>query len=212
MSSHLPFSTTNNDRRSKKRALIRAAARRLVSEVGFRETSIVAVAQSAEISTGAVYSYYPSKAALMADVVAVVSEREIGVLEDIALDDAPVGEVLANAVRTFARRAFRNRRLAWAMLAEPAEAEVDAVRLHYRRRIARVFESILRRGIEVGAFRSLDVEAAAAAIVGGFMEALIGPLSPDRPTDADRADAVAEALADFVVHAVMLIDNAKGDR
>ena len=198
----MPSDAIEPDRRTKKRTQIRAAARRLVSEVGVRETSIAAVAHSAEISTGAVYSYYPSKAALMADVVAVVSEREIGVLEAVSLDDAPVSDVLANAVRTFARRAFRNRRLAWAMLAEPADAEVDAVRLRYRRRIAQVFEGILRRGIESGAFRALDVEAAAAAIVGGFMEALIGPLSPDRPSDVDRADAMADALADFALHAV----------
>lgn len=195
--------TGETSRRARKCADIRSAARRLVSEVGFRETSIAAVAGAAGISTGAVYSYYPSKAALMADVVAVVSERELGVLAEVASDDeAPAGEVLADAVRAFAQRAFRNRRLAWALLAEPADPEVDATRLRYRRAIAEVFEAVLRRGMAAGEFRAVDVEAAAAAIVGGFMEALIGPLSPERPTDAERADAVAEALADFAVHAV----------
>lgn len=189
-------------RRDEKRLRIRAVARRLVSEVGFREASMAALARAAGISTGAVYSYYPSKSALMADVVALVSERELAVIEAIAADGAPTPEVLADAVRTFAGRAFRNRQLAWSMIAEPADAEVDAVRLHYRRRIGLVFEGILRRGIADGSFRPLDVEAAAAAIVGGFMEALVGPLSPDAPIAPGRAGAIAAALADFAAHAV----------
>ncbi len=163
---------------------------------------MAALARAAGISTGAVYSYYPSKSALMADVVALVSERELAVIEAIAEDGAPTPQVLADAVRTFAGRAFRNRQLAWSMIAEPADAEVDAVRLHYRRRIGLVFEGILCRGIADGSFRPLDVEAAAAAIVGGFMEALVGPLSPDAPIAPGRAEAIAAALADFAAHAV----------
>jgi AcrR family transcriptional regulator len=197
-----PPSEPARSRRDEKRLHIRAVARRLVSEVGFREASIAALARAAGISTGAVYSYYPSKSALMADVVVLVSERELAVVEAIAEDDAPTPEVLADAVRTFAGRAFRNRQLAWSMIAEPADAEVDAVRLHYRRRIGLVFEGILRHGIADGSFRPLDVEAAAAAIVGGFMEALVGPLSPDAAIAPGRAEAIAAALADFAAHAV----------
>jgi AcrR family transcriptional regulator len=197
-----PAARPDETRRIDKRERILAAARRLVSEVGFGETSIAAVAAAAGIATGSVYSYFPSKAALMAEVAAAVSEREVGVLEAIAATGDPPSEVLADAVRTFAERAFRNRRMAWALLAEPAPPEIDATRLTYRRRIADVFEGILTRGIAEDAFRPLDVEAAAAAIVGGFMEALVGPLSPDRPIADGRAAAVAAALADFALHAV----------
>jgi AcrR family transcriptional regulator len=197
-----PAARPDETRRIDKRERILAAARRLVSEVGFGETSIAAVAAAAGIATGSVYSYFPSKAALMAEVAAAVSEREVGVLEAIAATGDPPSEVLADAVRTFAERAFRNRRMAWALLAEPAPPEIDATRLTYRRRIADVFEGILTRGIAEDAFRPLDVEAAAAAIVGGFMEALVGPLSPDRPIADGRAAAVAAALADFTLHAV----------
>jgi hypothetical protein len=70
------------------------------------------------------------------------------------------------------------------MIAEPADPAVDATRLNYRRAIALQFEKLVREGIETGDFRSTDPEAAAAVIVGGFMEALVGPLSPDRPTPA----------------------------
>ena len=38
---------------------------------------------------------------------------------------------------TFARRALRNPRLAWALIAEPVDPLVDAERLAYRERYAR---------------------------------------------------------------------------
>ena len=189
-------------RKPEKRELIFAAARRIVSEVGFHETSIAAVAAASGISTGSVYSYFASKAELMAHVVAVVSQREIAVLSEIVSAEGPVAERLVAAVETFARRAFRNRRLAWSMIAEPADPAVDATRLDYRRAVALQFQKLVREGIEAGEFRSVDVEAAAAAIVGGFMEALVGPLSPDHPIPAGRAKAIAEALADLAWHAV----------
>lgn len=189
-------------RKPKKRDLILAAARRIVSEVGFQETSIAAVAAASGVSTGSVYSYFAAKAELMAEVVAHVSERELAVLTDIVAGDGPVPRRLQAAVETFARRAFQNRRLAWSMIAEPAEPAVDATRLKYRRAVALQFERLIREGIRSGDFRAVDVEAAAAVIVGGFMEALVGPLSPERPIAKGRADEIAAALADLALHAV----------
>lgn len=194
--------SSGQPRKREKRDLILAAARQIVSEVGFQETSIAAVAAASGVSTGSVYSYFASKAELMAEIVARISERELAVLSEIVVSDGPVGDRLAAAVDTFARRAFRNRRLAWSMIAEPADPTVDATRLQYRRAIALQFQQLVREGIDAGAFRPVDAEAAAAAIVGGFMEALVGPLSPDRPIDEHRAEEIAAALADLALHAV----------
>lgn len=189
-------------RKPEKRDLILGAARRIVSEVGFQDASIAAVAAASGVSTGSVYSYFASRAALMAEVVALVSERELAVLTAIVAGDGSVPRRLTAAVDTFARRAFQNRRLAWSMIAEPAEPEIDATRLKYRRAVALQFERLIRDGVRGGDFRSVDVEAAAAAIVGGFMEALVGPLSPERAIARGRAEAVAAALADLALHAV----------
>lgn len=40
-------------------------------------------------------------------------------------------------------------------------------------------------------------------IVGGFMEALIGPLSPDRPITSERDREIAAALADLSLAALI---------
>ena len=189
-------------RKPEKRKRLLAAARSIVSEVGFHDTSIAAVAAASGVATGSVYSYFASKAELMAEIVSVVSQRELAVLTEVVAGDEPVTERLLSAVGTFAKRAFRNRRLAWSMIAEPADPVVDETRLNYRRAIALQFEELVREGVDAGDFRGVDVEAAAAVIVGGFMEALIGPLSPDRPIESGRAEEIADALADLSLHAV----------
>lgn len=190
-------------RKAGKREAILAAARGIVSEVGFHETSIAAVAAASGVSTGSVYSYFASKAELMAEIVAAVSSRELAVLREIAASDAPVAERLTAAVEAFARRAFANRRLAWSMIAEPADPAVDATRLDYRREIAGIFRALVVEGEGQGAFRTVDPDAAAAMIVGGFMEALIGPLSPERPITPERGREIATALADLSLAALI---------
>ncbi len=198
----MPSLPIRTPRKPQKHAQILAAARQIVSEVGFHEASIAAVAAASGISTGSVYSYFASKAELMAEIVSVVSQRELNVLTEIVAGDGPVAERLVAAVETFAKRAFQNRRLAWSMIAEPADPAVDATRLHYRRAIALQFEKLVREGIDTGNFRKVVAEAASAVIVGGFMEALIGPLSPERPIASGRSDEIAAALADLALHAV----------
>jgi AcrR family transcriptional regulator len=195
-------SPTRQPRKRAKRDLILGAARQIVSEVGFHDASIAAVAAASGVSTGSIYSYFASKAELMAEVVAVVSERELAVLSEIVAGSGTVQERLTAGVNVFAKRAFRNRRLAWSMIAEPADPAVDATRLEYRRALAQQFEKLIREGIKSGAFRKVDVEAAAAVIVGGFMEALVGPLSPERSIAEGRAEEIATALADLALHAV----------
>lgn len=43
-------------------------------------------------------------------------------------------------------------------------------------------------------------------IVGGFMEALIGPLSPERPITPERGREIAAALADLSIAALISRD------
>lgn len=155
------------------------AARMLVSEGGWSEAQVSHVASSAGLATGSVYRYFPSKADLFVEVLSVVSQREVDVMQAIAdSDDAPYRN-LHVAVATFVERAMRNRRLAYALIAEPCDREIDEARLVYRRAISKQVMRIVKAGQERGDFRSdIDPTIAATVVVGGFMESLIGPLSP----------------------------------
>lgn len=163
------------------RSRILEAARALVSEGGWKEAQVASVAAAARIATGTVYRYFPSKAELFVEVLSAVSQREVEVMADIAKSDASPSGRLHSAVATFVRRAMRNPRLAYALVAEPCDKEIDEARLTYRAAISRVIRSIIESGQATNEMRS-DVHAdiAATVIVGGFMEGLIGPLSPLR--------------------------------
>ena len=170
-----------------KRARILKAARDLVAEGGWAAAQVDNVAEKAGVATGTVYRHWTAKAELCAEIVATVSAREVELVKAVADADGSPVEKLEAAIRTFASRALRGRRLAYALIAEPVDPEVEMVRLDYRAKLAHGFERILREGIMRGAFPRLDPAVAAACIVGAFMEALVGPLAPAKGTGA-RAD------------------------
>jgi AcrR family transcriptional regulator len=162
-----------------KRALILAAARTMVSEGGWVETHISHVASSAGVATGSVYRYFPSKADLFVEVLSTVSQREVDVLQAIADSEDSPYQNLHVAVSSFVKRAMRNRRLAYALIAEPCDKELEEARLVYRHAISQQIMRIVKAGQERADFRpDIDPTIAATVIVGGFMESLIGPLSP----------------------------------
>jgi AcrR family transcriptional regulator len=184
------------------RSRILSCARTLVSEGGWREAQVASVAAAAGIATGTVYRYFPSKAELFAEVLGKVSQREVDVLAEIAGSDGAALSRLHGSVTTFVRRAMRNPRLAYALIAEPCDPEIDAARLTYRGAISEVIRSIIEAGQANGEMRAdVQPDIAASVIVGGFMEGLIGPLSPlsrHQAEDSDGYQAEVAKLADQI--------------
>jgi AcrR family transcriptional regulator len=167
------------------RAII-AAARALAAESGMGMVQISPVAERAGIAAGTVYRYFPTKIDLVRTLVAAVAEREIEAMARAA--DAAPGPLsaLAAAITTFAARATRDRRLTWAMLAEPVDPRVDAVQLDYRKALAAELAARIRIAVAGGHLLQQDEVFASAALVGGLLEALFGPLAPP-PNDTPGA-------------------------
>jgi AcrR family transcriptional regulator len=178
------------------RARILSAARDLVAEGGWRHAQVAAVAVKAGLATGTVYRYFPSKADLFAEVLASVSQREREVVAAIVDSCGTPAARLRGAVRAFATRALQGHRLAYAMIAEPCEPEIDKARLVWRAKLGEEFVRLIRIGQAEGAFRACDPRIAAACVVGAFMEALVGPLTPDAFADANAAQRLLEEIAD----------------
>ena len=202
--------TENATRRlADKRARILTAARDLVADGGWPAAQVDHVAAKAGVATGSVYRHWSSKAELCAEIVATVSAREVAIVKAVAGADGSPVERLEAAIRTFAARALRGRRLAYALIAEPVDPEVETVRLDYRAQLARCFEGILREGIMRGVFPRLDPAVAAACIVGAFMEALVGPLAPAKGT-GPRADRhLIEQITQFCLRASVGVPEGK---
>jgi AcrR family transcriptional regulator len=96
--------------------------------VGF----LLAVADRAGLSGGALYRHFPSKADLFVEVFRDTAKREMAAVDEAAATGT-CSERLEAAVATHARRALRRRRLAWALLYEPLDPLVDNERLVHRR-------------------------------------------------------------------------------
>lgn len=149
----------------------------LLSEGGFGAVTISAIAQRAEIATGAVYMHFKSKAELCAELFRLATQKEVAVVRETALREGPPATRLLNAIAAFAKRAIRGRRLAFALIAEPVDALVDTERLHYRHAYAEIFQLLVKDGIHSGDFPPQHPSISAAALVGVIAEALVGPLT-----------------------------------
>ena len=187
-------------RREQTRERIVGAAHDLIAHGGYREAQVSAVARRAGVATGSVYRHFPSKADLFAEVFRRASQREVDAAVQAGEGPGEATARLAAAVETFARRALRGRRLAYALLAEPVDPAVEAERLTFRRAYRDGFASIVRDGVASGALPPQDAELTAAALVGAIGETLVGPLSPGDHPESD--DELVSALVRFCLRSV----------
>ena len=97
------------------------------------------------------------------------------------------------------RRALEGPHLAYAFIAEPADARVEAARLRARQALTEVYQGIVREGIVRGEFPEQDLEVTAACIFGAFTEALVGPIAARGVRDKERLIA---AIVRFCERAV----------
>ena len=199
----MPYRRTENAvrRLAARHAAIIAAARDAAGEGGMAAVQIATVARRAGIAAGTVYRYFPGKTDLVAAVLAEIAEREIGALRRAA-DVAPGPlSALAAAIMTFAARALRHRRLAYAAIAEPVEAELDAARLSFRQAMTAEFGNLITAA--AAHLPEQDAALSAAALVGLLIGGLIGPLAPDA---TGRERAVVQSLALVALRALGVAD------
>jgi AcrR family transcriptional regulator len=149
-------------------AMVRAGLA-LLAAGGWPAVTVRAVAEQAGRSTGSVYARFPGgKDDLDVAMFRAAAAREVEAVTAAA--DVPT------AVEVFARRASRRPRLAFALLAEPASAAVEAERLVFRR----AHRDVFARLVAASTGRPADdvaVIVAAAAIVGAVGEALVTPVA-----------------------------------
>ncbi|MBX3493475.1 MAG: TetR/AcrR family transcriptional regulator [Parvibaculum sp.] len=178
------------------------AARDLVSEGGFAAAQVSEVARRAGIATGTIYRYFSSKEELCRQIFREVSAQEMDRLALIAASDAPARTRLVEVLQTFAGRAVRGRRLAYALLAEPVDANLAEERAFFRRTHAEIFARILEDGIVSGELPETNVKIAAACIAGAIPTALIGPLAPQSHELDENPDRVVDEIVAFCLAGV----------
>ncbi|MGB8739725.1 MAG: TetR/AcrR family transcriptional regulator, partial [Xanthobacteraceae bacterium] len=158
---------------------------------GMAAVQIVPVATRAGIAAGTVYRYFPGKTDLVAALLAEISAREISALRHAA-DVAPGPlSALSAMIMTFAVRALRDRRLTFAAIAEPVDAELDSERHKFRKTLAGEFAARIAAASAGSHLPDQDAPLAAAALLGLLVEGLVGPLSADA---ASREREIVQSL------------------
>jgi AcrR family transcriptional regulator len=154
------------------------AAQSIAAESGMGAVQIAPVAQRADIAAGTVYRYFPSKNDLIAELIAAAAGRELTAMRAAAEAAPGPLSALAACIAIFAARALQDRQLAWAVMAEPVDAAIDALRLEFRRALGAELEARINTAIAGRHLPDQDARMAAPAIVGAVLEGLIGPLAP----------------------------------
>ncbi len=202
----MPYRRTENvvRRLAEREDAILDAASAVAAEGGMGAVQIIPVAQRAGIATGTVYRYFPSKTDLVAELVAAIASRELSAMQTAA--NAAPGPLSAftAAIATFASRALTERRLAWAVIAEPIDSHIDAARLDFRKSLAVELEMRIKAAMAAGYLPDQDASLAASAIVGALLECLIGPLAPEI-SEAGMRGAVQNATL-LALRAVGMVD------
>jgi AcrR family transcriptional regulator len=179
------------------RGSILRAAIALLTEHGYAGCSVAAVASRAGVATGTVYRHFPNKASLDTEVFREAAGREVAVVAAALHGPGRVATRLTALIETFAGRAFKVPRLAYALLAEPVDPAVDAERLVFRRAYRDLLAATVADGVAAGALPPQNPDITAAALVGAIAEALVGPLA----AGSAGVDTIP-SLIDFTLRAV----------
>ena len=164
------------------RTKLLAAAVEVLSTKGYAGLSVASVAAAAGVSAGSVYTHFEGKSDLVVEIFRQVCTREVAAVVAVAAHGS-TSERVAAVVQTFAGRALKNRTLAYALLAEPVDAAVDAERLVFRRKFTDAFADAIVAGIAAGEIPDQDAAISAAGLVGAVGEVLVGPLSSHESVD-----------------------------
>jgi len=166
------------------------AARSAARAGGMQAVQIAAVAERAGIASGTVYRYFQSKSDLISELIGTVAARTLEAMRAAA--DAAPGPLsaLAATIAMLASHTLDERRLAWAVIAEPAEPGIEQVRIDFRKGLIAELQARIAAAVSYGHLPEQDLAIAAPAVVGALLEGLIGPLAPDLDGAAKRREAV----------------------
>lgn len=199
-------SSLMQERMEQNRNTILQSARELIAEGGFKDAQIQAIADRAGLSSGLVYRYFANKSQVLIEVLNAAIGIEVDILNNIAQGELSATKKLHKAVTTFVRRAMNSPQLAYSLMFEPVDPELEHGRFRSKQLIKQSVKEILAEGKTTGEFGFEDLNTAALCVVGAMTFVVIEPLNPSRNIMFDETykDYFVKQIADFCVNAVQL--------
>ena len=155
------------DRSQGTRETIRQAAERLIARKSYGAVSMRDIAGAVGIRQSAIYNHFPSKQAILAELMLTHMESLLEAWEEARLDNAPPAERLAQFARFHIAHHFDQATAVFIAYMELRSLEGDnfAAVNALRRRYELEVRAILADGVVAGAFHVPDVNVGARAII-----------------------------------------------
>ena len=200
-------SSLMQERMEQNREAILQSARELIAQGGIKDAQIQAIAERAGVSSGLVYRYFDNKSQVLIEVLSEAIQHEVKILNHIAeSDELTSKQKLDKAVTTFVKRAMNSPQLAYSLMFEPVDAELEHERFRSKQLIKQSIKEILAAGKINGEFGFEDLNTAALCVVGAMTFVVIEPLNPSRNVmfDQNYKDYFVKQIAEFCVNAVQV--------
>ena len=193
-------------RMEQNREAILQSARELIAQGGIKDAQIQAIAERAGVSSGLVYRYFDNKSQVLIEVLSEAIQHEVKILNHIAESELSSKQKLDKAVTTFVKRAMNSTQLAYSLMFEPVDAELEHERFRSKQLIKQSIKEILAAGKINGEFGFEDLNTAALCVVGAMTFVVIEPLNPSRNVmfDQNYKDYFVKQIAEFCVNAVQV--------
>ena len=199
-------SSLMQERMEQNREAILQSARELIAQGGIKDAQIQAIAERAGVSSGLVYRYFDNKSQVLIEVLSEAIQHEVKILNHIAESELTSKQKLDKAVTTFVKRAMNSPQLAYSLMFEPVDAELEHERFRSKQLIKQSMKEILAAGKINGEFGFEDLNTAALCVVGAMTFVVIEPLNPSRGVmfDQNHKDYFVKQIAEFCVNAVQV--------
>jgi AcrR family transcriptional regulator len=182
------------------RARILRAAAALFHRRGFERTAMHEIADAVGLTKASLYHYFPSKQALLYEILQHTLDRSLPTLERIAGAALPAAERLRQAVRLHILTLVNDRDNVACFVEEGRSLafEYRDAHLAHRDRYEALFRRIIEDGITSGEFAPTDVRLAGFAMLG-----MVNWVVRWYRADGDQsAEVIAARFGDYAVSAL----------
>ncbi len=150
------------------RERIRREAAALFREKGFNGTSMAELADEVGITKSSLYHHFPSKQALLSEIIELTVNRVTPLVQEVAESEFPIRERLRRAVALHTVEAIRDQDAVACFIEEGRYLAPDYMAAHVakRDRYEHVFRLMFEEGIASDEFVDQDAGLAVKAILG----------------------------------------------
>ena len=203
--------------RGGKRATIMLAAKSVFAGKGYRAATVQDILDEAKVARATFYKYFAGKRHVFSEIIRAFLEtlyqntKEYLILE--SSDSGVIGERIRESLAMFYRLFLENRGVVGVYFGEAFRVDpgLYAVWDDFERRMTVLFARILERGIEGGAFRDVDVDLVARAMLMIFTQVPYREVMARMQASID-VESMADELSGFVMHGLAVDSEDKASK